>query len=98
MTDILETLDGAWDEDHKMNLMHYCDLAAQEIRRLRALKEPAAPSAGLYEGLVAAKLAIAELHATTNAGWAANKVFEAIRERLNEMIRAELIGKEGCRQ
>lgn len=36
MPDILETLDKAWDEDFKANLMHYCDLAAQEIRRLRA--------------------------------------------------------------
>lgn len=40
MTDILEMLDGAWNEDHKANLMHYCDLAAQEIRRLRALPPP----------------------------------------------------------
>lgn len=40
MTDILETLEGAWNEEHKMNLMHYCDLAAQEIRRLRARAPP----------------------------------------------------------
>lgn len=38
--DILTKLRGAWDEDHKMNLMHYCDLAAQEIERLRAAVRP----------------------------------------------------------
>lgn len=34
--DILEKLDGAWNEDFKVNLMHFCDLAAQEIRKCRA--------------------------------------------------------------
>jgi len=36
MPDILEQLDRAWTEDFKANLMHFCDLAAQEIRRTRA--------------------------------------------------------------
>lgn len=40
MTDILEALEGAWNEEHKTNLMHYCDLAAQEIRKLRAKSSP----------------------------------------------------------
>ena len=40
MDDILPTLERAWTEDHKANLMHYCDLAAQEIRRLRDQKTP----------------------------------------------------------
>lgn len=35
--DILEVLSGAWDEDSKINLMHYCDLAGQEIRRYREM-------------------------------------------------------------
>lgn len=42
------------------------------------------------DGIVAAKLAIAEIEGSTQAGWAAEQVFEAIRKRLNTMIAAEM--------
>lgn len=56
-TDILTKLRGAWDEDHKMNLMHYCDLAAQEIGRLRAA---ALTEAELYDLFIVVDSAVRE--------------------------------------
>lgn len=44
----------------------------------------------VLDGLVAAKLAIAEIEGRTQAGWVGEQVFEAIRNRLNEMISEEM--------
>jgi hypothetical protein len=84
--DILTKLDGAWDEDFKANLMHYCDLAAQEIRKLRAEAAAAHAEVVQTQDELGALLHAAEARARAPAQSSADPA--VLRDALKNMMGA----------